>query len=157
MNSCVIQIFGDNNFIKIGNQCHINQGNFWIEDCNGSITIGNKTTVHGETEFAVIEGQHIVIGKDCMFSSKTRVVTGDSHSLIDAYGNRINSSDSISFGNYVWCGANVICLKGVTIPDNRVIGTGSLVNKVFEILGTVIAGVPAKIVKKEIGWLRERI
>ena len=156
-NSCVLRIFGDNNNIVVEENCLLNSGKFWIEDNCGSIWIGDGTTVHGATDFSVIEGTSITVGKDCMFSSNITLRTGDSHSIIDECGNRTNPSESIVIGDHVWFGANVTCLKGTSVPNNTILGTGSLVNKKFEEEGTVIAGCPANIVKEHIGWLRERI
>lgn len=42
------------------------------------------------------------------------------------------------------------------ISANSVIGGGSIVTKKFETPNVVIAGVPAKIRKKEISWKYER-
>lgn len=156
-NSCVLRIFGDNNSIVVGEDCLINSGTFWVEDNCGSILIGDGTTVNGATNFSVIEGTSIIVGKDCMFSSNITLRTGDSHSIIDEGGNRTNPSESIVIGDHVWLGANVNCLKGTSVPNNTILGTGSLVNKKFDTEGAVIAGSPANIVKEHVGWLRERI
>lgn len=157
LNSCVIRIYGDDNTINIAEECLVNNATFWIEDNDGRIDIKRKTTINGKTDFSVIEGTCITVNEDCMFSSNISLRTGDSHSIIDDAGDRINPSKDIFIGNHVWIGADVTCLKGVKIPDNTIIGTGSIVNKEFDTEGTVIAGNPAKVVKQHIGWLRERI
>ena len=43
-------------------------------------------------------------------------------------------------------------MKGVNIEDNCVIGSSSLVNKSFKESNVIIAGVPAKIIKRDIEW-----
>ena len=45
-------------------------------------------------------------------------------------------------------------MKGVTVKDNCVIGSSSLVNNSFEESNVIIAGVPAKIIKRNIEWSR---
>lgn len=54
----------------------------------------------------------------------------------------------IRIGNDVWIGANSIILPGVQIADSVVIGAGSVVTKTFAEPGVVIAGSPAKVIKK---------
>lgn len=154
---CTIKIFGNNNVINIGDECLINNGTFWIEDDEGVISIGNKTSVNGKTEFACIEGTKIAVGEDCMFSSGITLRTGDSHSIVDMYGKRINLSKNIDIGNHVWIGADVICLKGVSVSDNTIIGAKSLLTKSFQQKNTVIAGNPATVIKENVDWLRQRI
>ncbi len=47
----------------------------------------------------------------------------------------------------VWIGANVTIMPGVTIGRHSVVGAGSMVNKDVP-PDTVVAGVPAKIIRK---------
>ena len=51
----------------------------------------------------------------------------------------------------------MILLKGVKIEGHSIIGSGSVVTKSFGETNVVIAGNPAKIVKKDIDWRCERI
>jgi len=64
---------------------------------------------------------------------------------------------NVTIGNHVWVGAHASILKGSVIPNNCVIATRSVITKVFNESHAVIAGIPAKIVKHNIDWLRERI
>lgn len=155
--NCSINIDGNNNRIVIGDHAYINDTELHIEDDNNEIHIGKKTTVFGKTHFACIEGSKIIVGEDCMFSSDVVLRTGDSHSIIDSMGNRINQSKDIMIGDHVWFGNKTIIIKGVHIANNSIVGTGSLVTKEFSEDGVVIAGNPAEIIKKNVNWLRERI
>lgn len=58
----------------------------------------------------------------------------------------LNSYGRISIGNNVFIGINTIIMPGVTIGDNVIVGAGSIVNKNVP-PNSVIAGVPAKIIK----------
>ncbi len=71
-----------------------------------------------KTRLACIEGTSIEIGEDCMFSANIVFRTGDSHSIINSDGQRINASKSICIGNHVWIGNTVIVNKGVKVSDN---------------------------------------
>lgn len=108
----VITITGNNNQISIGDDSLIIDGELYIEDDFGGIEIGEKTNICGRTHLATIEGEKISIGKQCLFSSSIVVRTGDSHSILDEDGNRINPSKSVMIGDHVWIGNQVTILKG---------------------------------------------
>ncbi|WP_426095399.1 acyltransferase [Flavobacterium sp. DSR2-3-3] len=153
----IIKIYGNNNTIEIHKNCVIKGAKFWIEDDKKKIEMGSYSTVEENAEFATIEGCNIIIGEDCMISSEVTIRTGDSHSILNNEGIRINSSQNIKVGNHVWIGNKAVLTKGSLVSDNSIVGSGALVNKVFEIKNCIIAGVLAKVFKEQISWLRERI
>lgn len=152
-----IKIFGNNNKIILGEHCQMKDGEFWIEDDNNEIIIGSETTIECKTQLACIEGCKIIIGKDCMFSSEIVVRTGDSHSIVNFDKIRINKSADVKIGDHCWIGHRVMLMKGCEIPPTTIIGAGAIVNKKFEHQNTIIAGIPARVVKRNVNWLRERI
>ena len=152
LRNCSIQIKGNCNTVKIGKEVRAINADICIEDDGNTIKIGNKTKLLGRIHLACIEGTQISIGDDCLCSSDIVVRTGDSHSILDKTGNRINPSKSVSIGNHVWIGHNVMLNKGTKIGSNSVVGTGAIVTKPFDENGVILAGIPAKIVKNEINW-----
>jgi acetyltransferase-like isoleucine patch superfamily enzyme len=54
-------------------------------------------------------------------------------------------------------GTRVTCLKGVYVAENSIVAATSTINKRYEQKNSIIAGVPAKIVKSGINWSAERI
>ena len=156
INSNII-IRGNDNVIIIGNDTFLKNGELWVEDSHNKIVIGDKTRICGKTHLACIEGTEIDIGKDCLFSTDIVFRTGDSHSIVDLSGNRINQSKSIIIGSHVWIGNKVTILKGSKIMDNSIIGTGSIVNSSFNEENVIISGIPAKVIKREVNWIHERI
>ena len=60
----------------------------------------------------------------------------------------------ISIGEHVWIGMKSTILKDVKIADNVVIGACSLVNKSIAENYVAVAGVPAKIIKRNVDWDR---
>lgn len=135
----------------------MNSGDLYIEDSNGRITVGEHTTFSGETHLACIEGKAIVIGKRCLFSSNITLRTGDSHSILNLDGKRINPSQDICIADRVWVGNSVRILKGVSIAEDSIIGTGAIVTKPYEQSNVILGGNPAKIIKEKIQWKIERI
>lgn len=151
-----IFIRGDNHILIIDEDCIIKGGSFWFEDSFCKIHIGKETTIES-ADFAVTENKStILIGADCMFSDEIVLRTGDSHAIIDQSKNiKINNAQDIIIGNHVWIGSRSTILKGVVIGDNTVIGTGSIVTKSV-LCNTVSVGIPARMIKSNVGWSRNR-
>lgn len=152
-----INISGNNNVVVIGEYCTITNGDFCIEDDNNRITIGCHTSINGKTHLACIEGTSILVGEYCMFSSDISVRTGDSHSILDMVGKRVNRSSNVIIGNHVWVGNKATILESVQIPNDCIIGTGAIVTESFSDTNIVIAEVPAKIISREKQWIVKRI
>lgn len=152
-----IYIKGNNNRIVIGEQNGFEGSSLWIEDDGNAILIGRHNRFFKGSHLAAIEGTSIIIGEDGLFAPEVQLRTGDSHSILDMEGKRINPSRDINIGNHVWAGARSAILKGAGVPDNCVIGMNSLVNKSFDEKNCVYAGSPAAKVKSGIDWKSERI
>ena len=129
----------------------------FIEDNGNEIIIGHNTILAGTIHLACTEGKKIHIGNNCLFSSEITIRTGDSHSIINKDGMRINKAKDVTIGNHVWCGHRVIMTKGTYIPNNCIIGTGALVTKAFNKEYCIIAGNPGTIVKQDVNWEYQRI
>lgn len=157
LKNCKINILGNNNTIHIKNDSVANKLDIWVQDNNNLIEIGSNTWFNKSCHLACIEGKYIKIGDQCLFSSDVVFRTGDSHSIIDKKGNRINYSDNITVGTHVWIGNRVTVLKGATIGDNSVIGTGTIVTGKQYISNSLITGVPARVIKSDINWRSENI
>ncbi|MBQ5711158.1 MAG: acyltransferase [Oscillospiraceae bacterium] len=152
-----LTIRGNDCQIVIGDGCVIRQGDLYIEDDGGQIRIGDGTSICGSTHLASIEGKTISIGQDCLFSSAVTVRVGDSHSIMDLDGKRINPSEDVVIGDRVWVGNQTTILKGARIPADTVVATGAVVTKKFEEPGTILGGLPAKVIRKDIRWDRARL
>jgi len=121
--------------------------------CPASLWIGKS--------FHLLQKNHLFLGERCALGAFVRI---DNHAPIHigddflaAPGLCINSGSHdpctlepmcrpIHIGNRVWCGLNVTIMSGVTIGDDVVIGTGSLVADDVP-SNTIVAGVPAKVIK----------
>lgn len=157
LKDCVITIYGDNNTINIGDRCKLTQADLYIEDSGNVISIGEHTNIAGKTHLAAIESTKITIGKECLFSSDVHFRTGDSHSILNAEGERINPSKDIVIGDHCWIGTKVTCLKGTVVADNTIVGAGSLLTKEYKQGNCVLAGSPAAVIKENVNWTSERI
>ena len=144
----------NNNSLKIGGgHTIIANTTIWLQGNNCTIQIGEDFTMEGGA-ISVTENGKIHIGNDCMFSFGIDIRNGDSHSIFDLNGNRINKAKDIIIGDHVWLGAGVSILKGVKISSNSIIGTKSLVTKNLESPYSIYAGNPAQIIREGAKWCR---
>ena len=157
LTDCSVIFHGDGNTLTLGDFVTMNGVSLYMEDDGNTIEIGNHNNFCGTTHLDLIEGTKITIGRDCLFSGALQFRTGDSHSILDLNGKRINPSKDIRVGNHVWIGSQVNCLKGTIIPDHCVVGSGSTLCKAYEQENCILAGVPAKIVKTGITWDTQRL
>jgi maltose O-acetyltransferase len=75
------------------------------------------------------------------------MISTSTHPLDPVKRNKgIETAQSINIGNSVWIGMGAKILEGVSIGDNAVIAAGAVVNKDVA-ANTVVAGVPAKVIK----------
>lgn len=152
-----ISITGDNNTIEIGTDTSCYGLIICIEDNGNKVLLGNRFRCGANTELAAIEGTTISFGEDCMLSANIAVRTGDSHSVLDMEGRRVNLSKSISIGNHIWIGNTVIIFKGTKIGHNSVVAGDAVVTGKDFPPHCIIGGNPAKVIKDGIDWREERI
>lgn len=111
--------------------------------------VGVEIALNGEKNLQV------TIGENCMFSHDVFIQPTDNHAIIDKKINKpLNFGGNITIGNHVWLCPFVHIHKGVSIPDDCVIGTSSIVVKSIEYSNCVAVGTPAKVIKKNITWSR---
>jgi len=114
----------------------------------GELIIGDGTNVNGLTNILVADS--VRIGAGCTFSWDVQVLDNDFHTMtVD--GAERPSHGPIVIGDRVWVGTRAVILKGVTIGDGAVVGAGAVVTRDVP-AGTVVAGLPAKVVGKVESW-----
>lgn len=93
----------------------------------------------------ISSAKSIRIGDNCMLAANVIISDSDWHGIY----NRIRPfrcTKPVVIENNVWLGERVTITKGVTIGENSVIGTGSVVTKNIP-ANSVAAGNPARIIK----------
>lgn len=127
---------------------------------NNTITkVGDNFTTGSSCRFLVSEARSsLYIGDDCLFSNNITVRTEEvSHLIFDAKsGEFIGGSHGVCIGNHVWVGESVYVGKKAAIPDGCILGAYVMVTRKFREQDCVIAGNPAKVVKKGIKWVVNR-
>ena len=152
-----IKILGNNNQVVLKKGAYVSGAELWVEDNNCILEIGSFTFVGHHSHLACTEnGSRLLVGDRGMISSFVQIRTGDSHSILDSSGNRINNAESVFIGTHCWIGEGARILKGVTLEDNTIVSTGAIVTQSFK--GNVLlGGVPAKIIKENVTWDSKRI
>lgn len=90
--------------------------------------------------------ESITIGDHCAISHDFTIMDSDAHKIND-----VKSVRPIVIGNHVWIGTRVTILKGVNVGDGAIIAAGAVVTKDVP-ANTMVAGVPAKVIKENIRW-----
>ena len=148
---CTFHFSGDNNVVEIADDCAMHGLEVWISD-GSRISIGNQTYFNGHSLIACHESTFVDIGEKCIFADRVTLRTGDSHSVLDVDGKRTNPSRSIVVGKHVWVAQQVIILKGSSIADDSVVGSGTVIAGQAFPVGSEIVGNPARILKEHINW-----
>ena len=155
----VIEVYGDSNNIIIGKGPYTLSLFIGVPDCNASgcqFTLGKEGLINGAVIRLCEDKSSVQIGDNCLFSDQINIWASDTHTLLDAKGNILNWGHKVVIGNHVWLGCQVTVLKDTVIPDDCVVGWGSIVTKKFDEVGCVLAGNPARVVKKGISWDEKR-
>ena len=121
------------------------------------VSIGDRVVVNGATLYLQEDNSRLTVGDDSQISWGVDIWCTDAHTITNLDGEPINYAESIDIGRHVWIGKDVKIGKNVSIADNSIVGWGSIVTRRFDEPNVVIAGIPAKIVKRGVNWDRKAI
>ncbi len=112
----------------------------------GEVLIGAKSVLGQECTISAY--QHVSIGRECIVADRVMLIDFD-HGVVEVERpirlQGIYKRD-VRVGNNVWLGYGACILRGVTIGDNSVVGTNSVVTKDLP-ANAVAAGVPTRVVR----------
>lgn len=130
-------------FIRVGEQCRV--------------LIGDNVSMSDRCVMTVAERSSITIGNDVMIATAVEIRADDAHPIFDIdTGKRLNMPKGVHIGDHVWLAGRAVLLSGTVIGSGSVVGFGSIVKGKFP-NNCIIAGVPAKVVKKNIAWERPHL
>jgi acetyltransferase-like isoleucine patch superfamily enzyme len=131
--------------LRIGRWAWIGHGSK-IRVHEGEVSIGAKTVIGQECTISAY--QHVSIGRECIIADRVMLIDFD-HGVteverpIRAQG--IYKRD-VRVGHNVWIGYGACILRGVSVGENAVIGTSSVVTKEVP-ANAVVAGTPARVIR----------
>ncbi|MCW3000528.1 MAG: Acetyltransferase (isoleucine patch superfamily)-like protein [Solirubrobacterales bacterium] len=112
----------------------------------GEVHIGAKSVLGQECTISAY--QHVSIGRECIIADRVMFIDFD-HGVVDVdrpIRNQGIYMRDVRIGHNVWIGYGAAFLRGVTVGDNAVVGTNSVVTRdVPE--NAVAAGAPARVVR----------
>lgn len=118
---------------------------------NGMLEIGENFIITAES--SIVCFNNIKFGDNNLISWENLFLDNDFHKIKAIESNEVtNKGKKIMIGNNVWFGCRNTILKGTEVLNDTVIGANSVLNKKFLESNILIAGNPAKIVKKNIKW-----
>lgn len=157
-----IEIYGDNNKVEIDPSVtkwdgHIGLGDPETPVYNCHISIGKNAYSNGVNIIVMEDNTSVTIGKNCMFSWGIYLFASDTHTIYDAKTKKLlNWGKEIIIEDNVWVAMDCTVLKNSFIAKNCVVGASAVVAGKFTEENCVIAGNPAKVVKRGVAWDRRR-
>ena len=151
----------NNSCVEIGaSSKKLNKLNVYMYGKHQTLKIGDEFSCTNDCKilFSKEENMNVIIGNNCMFASNIILRPSDGHTITDrTTGEVLNYGEDVVIKDNVWLAMNTTVLKGVTIEEGCVVGTGSLVTKSCDEPHAIYAGVPAKKIKSNINWSRDSI
>jgi acetyltransferase-like isoleucine patch superfamily enzyme len=131
--------------LRIGRWAWIGHG-AKIRVHEGEVSIGAKTVIGQECTISAY--QHVSIGRECIIADRVMLIDFD-HGVTEVDRpvrlQGIYKRD-VHVGHNVWMGYGACVLRGVTIGDNSIVGTSSVVTRDVP-ANAVIAGAPARLIR----------
>ncbi len=131
--------------LRIGRWAWIGHG-CKIRVHEGEVSIGAKTVLGQECTISAY--QHVSIGRECIIADRVMMIDFD-HGAVEVERpireQGIYKRD-VRIGHNVWIGYGACVLRGVSVGDNCIIGTSSVVTKDVAD-NAVVGGVPARVIR----------
>jgi acetyltransferase-like isoleucine patch superfamily enzyme len=112
----------------------------------GSVEIGAKTVLGQECTISAYG--RVRIGEQCVIADRAMFIDFD-HGVVEVerpIRRQGIYTREVEVGSNVWIGYGACILRGVSVGDNSIVGTNSVVTKDVP-ANAVVAGVPARIVR----------
>jgi acetyltransferase-like isoleucine patch superfamily enzyme len=112
----------------------------------GQVELGAKTVLGQEITISAY--QHVSIGRECVVADRVMLIDFDHGASESDRPIRLQGiyKRDVVVGSNVWIGYGAQILRGVTVGDNAVIGTNSVVTKDVP-ANAVVGGVPARLLR----------
>ena len=112
----------------------------------GEVSIGAKTVMGQDCTISAF--QHVSIGRECILADRVMLIDFD-HGVTEVERPiRVQGiyKRDVRVGHNVWIGYGACVLRGVSVGDNSVVGTSSVLTRNVP-ANAVVAGVPARVIR----------
>lgn len=148
---CQISIKGTGNKLILHSGANVKNTIIEIDGNGCELSIGRDSVIGEGCYLSCRERDvRLKIGDRCMFSRNVKIMTSDGHDILQDEI-RINSAKNIIVGSRVWLADCVTVLKGVNIGEDAVVGIQSVLTSSVPAY-SLSAGIPAKVIRKNIKW-----
>jgi acetyltransferase-like isoleucine patch superfamily enzyme len=131
--------------VRLGRWSWIGHGSK-IRAHEGEVWIGAKSVLGQDCTISAF--QHVAIGRECIIADRVMMIDFD-HGVVEVERpvrlQGIYKRD-VNVGHNVWIGYGACVLRGVTVGDNAVIGTSSVVTTDVPD-NAVVGGIPARVIR----------
>jgi acetyltransferase-like isoleucine patch superfamily enzyme len=139
--------------IEIGRHATLSLGRWsWIGHGSkirvheGEASIGAKSVLGQECTISAF--QHVSIGRECIVADRVMLIDFD-HGVVEverAIRDQGIYKRDVRVGHNVWIGYGVAILRGVSVGDNTVLGTSTIVSRDVP-ANAVAAGAPVRVIR----------
>jgi acetyltransferase-like isoleucine patch superfamily enzyme len=131
--------------VRLGRWSWIGHGSK-IRAHEGVVEIGAKTVLGQECTISSF--QHVSIGRECIVADRVMLIDFDHGVTEEERPVRLQGiyKRDVRVGHNCWIGYGACILRGVTVGDNAIIGTSTVVTKDLP-ANAVAGGVPARILR----------
>src|SRR4051794_13643428 len=149
--------------LQIAPRGRVEFGRFvWVGDktkirCHeGLVEIGSKTVMGQECTISAYQRGRI--GEQCVIADRAMFIDFD-HGVVEverAIRRQGIYKRDVTVGSNVWIGYGACILRGVSVGDNSIVGTNSVVTRDVP-ANAVVAGIPARVIRmreapRELSW-----
>jgi acetyltransferase-like isoleucine patch superfamily enzyme len=128
--------------LRIGRWAWVGHGTK-IRAHEGEVSIGAKTVIGQECTISSF--QHVSIGRECIIADRVMLIDFDHGAAEVERPVRLQGiyKRDVRVGHNVWIGYGACLLRGVTVGENSIVGTSSVVTKDVP-ANAVVGGTPAR-------------
>lgn len=127
----------------------VGKGARWDVGPEATVTVGANTYFSPRSMLVASTG--ITIGADCAIAWDVQILDDDFHELVVA-GERRPQAVPVEILDRVWIGNRSLVLKGARIARGCAVAANSVVTGHFDEENCLIAGSPARVIKRDILW-----
>jgi maltose O-acetyltransferase len=115
--------------------------------CDYGYNIHLGENFYANFDLIILDVCEVRIGENCLIGPRVSICTATHPLDAETRSSGLELGVPITIGNNVWIGAHAVINPGVTLGNNVVVASGSVVTQPFGD-NVVLAGVPAKVIKK---------
>lgn len=114
-------------------------------DHGDKISFGNH--FYANTDLTILDENYVTFGNNVYIAPHVSIYTAGHPIDAKIRNTDLEYAKSVTIGNDVWIGGNVVINPGITIGNNVVIGSGSVVTKDIP-SGVIAAGNPCRVIRE---------